>query len=253
MILLIDIGNTHTHAALADEKRVIKQANVPTANWFSGGAAEWTKRFAGRMSPEGAALCSVVPRATPFVRRALRRLWNLSALELTPRTVPCVGVRYPKPETIGPDRLANAVAVRHHFGAPAVVVDFGTAVTFDVVDKNGDYAGGIIAPGLAAMTEYLHEKTALLPKIRIREVSSAVGKSTEQAMLIGAVHGYRGLVRELIVELKRELKTRRLPVVATGGYARLIAAKLPEITAVKPLLTLEGLRLVWMANLRKTS
>jgi len=253
MILLIDIGNTHTHAALADEKRVIKQANVPTANWFSGGAAEWTKRFAGRMSPEGAALCSVVPRATPFVRRALRRLWNLSALELTPRTVRCVGVRYPKPETIGPDRLANAVAVRHHFGAPAVVVDFGTAVTFDVVDKNGDYAGGIIAPGLAAMTEYLHEKTALLPKIRIREVSSAVGKSTEQAMLIGAVHGYRGLVRELIVELKRELKTRRLPVVATGGYARLIAAKLPEITAVKPLLTLEGLRLVWMANLRKTS
>ena len=98
------------------------------------------------------------------------------------------------------------------------------------------------------MTEYLHEKTALLPHIRIREVRSAVGKSTEEAMLIGAVHGYRGLVRELIVELKRELKTRRLPVVATGGYANFIAAKVPEITAVDSSLTLEGLRLEWLTQ-----
>ena len=101
------------------------------------------------------------------------------------------------------------------------------------------------------MTDYLHEKTALLPKIRIREVGSAIGKSTEQAMLIGAVHGYRGLIRELIAELKRELKVRRLPVVATGGYAKLIGARLPEITAVEPLLTLEGLRLVWSAKSKK--
>ena len=144
--------------------------------------------------------------------------------------------------------MANAVAVKHHFGAPAVVVDFGTAVTFDVVDRRGNYAGGIIAPGLAAMTDYLHEKTALLPRIRIRDVKAIVGKNTEQAMLIGAVHGYRGLVRELISELKRELKVRRLPVVATGGYAQLIASKMPEIKAVDPLLTLEGLRLVAQAS-----
>ena len=138
------------------------------------------------------------------------------------------------------------MAVRAKFGAPSLVVDFGTAVTFDVVDAKGNYVGGIIAPGLAAMTEYLHEKTALLPRITIREVKSPVGKSTEHAMLVGAVHGYRGLVRELIGALKRELKTRRLPVVATGGYAKLIAAKLPEILAVEPNLTLEGLRLIWM-------
>jgi len=143
-----------------------------------------------------------------------------------------VGIDYPKPDTIGPDRLANAVAARHHFGAPVVVVDFGTAVTFDVVNRAGNYAGGIIAPGLAAMTDYLHEKTALLPRIKIREIKSAVGKSTEQAMLVGAVHGYRGLVRGLIGQLKRELRARRLPVVATGGYAKLIAAGLPEISAV---------------------
>ena len=128
------------------------------------------------------------------------------------------------------------------------MLDFGTAVTFDVIDLHGNYVGGIIAPGLAAMTGYLHEKTALLPKIEIREVSAVIGKNTEEAMVIGAVHGYRGLIRELVMELKRELKARRLPVVATGGYAELIAAKLPEITSVEPLLTLEGLRLFWESS-----
>ena len=248
LVLLIDIGNTHTHLGLANRQRVLKHSNIPTARWFNGGSEMAVKRFVGSASPAGACLCSVVPRATPRVRRALKRLWNISPVELTPRTFRGVGINYPKPETIGPDRLANAVAVKHHFGAPAVVVDFGTAVTFDVVDGRGDYVGGIIAPGLAAMTDYLHEKTALLPRIRIREVRSAVGKSSEQAMLIGAVHGYRGLVRELISALKRELKVRRLPVVATGGYARLIASKMPEIKAVDPLLTLEGLRLVAQAS-----
>ena len=116
--------------------------------------------------------------------------------------------------------------------------------TFDIVDRRGNYIGGIIAPGLAAMTGYLHEKTALLPKISIRETKAVVGKSTEEAMLIGALHGYRGLVRELVSQLKKELKAPALPVVATGGYAKLMAKGLPEITAVEPLLTLEGLRLV---------
>jgi type III pantothenate kinase len=205
-------------------------------------------RFARRARLEGAAVCSVVPPVTPLVCEAARDLWHLRCLELTPETLRGVGIDYPQPRTIGPDRLANAVAARHRLNAPVVVVDFGTAVTFDVVDRTGNYVGGIIAPGLAAMTDYLHEKTALLPRVRIREVRNPIGKSTEQAMLVGAVHGYRGLIRELIRELKRELRTRRLPVVATGGYARLIAAKVPEITRVDPLLTLEGLRLVWQAH-----
>jgi type III pantothenate kinase len=248
MVLLLDIGNTHTHLGLANDRRVVKQVNIPTSSWFKGGAEKLVTKFAGDALLKGAALCSVVPRVTPPARRLLKRGWGLDCLELTPKTLRGVGIDYPRPGSIGPDRLANAVAVAHHFGAPSVVVDFGTAVTFDVVNRAGNYVGGIIAPGLAAMTEYLHEKTALLPRIKIREVRAVVGKNTEQAMLIGAVRGYRGLIRELILELKRELKTRRLPVVATGGYARLIAARLPEITAVEPLLTLEGLRLVWQRN-----
>ena len=250
MILLFDIGNTNTHLGLAGPRQIRKHLNFPTASWFEGAAEPLLQRFAGQTRIEGAALCSVVPRATPRVREAVKRLWRATVLELGPNTISGVGINYPLPETIGPDRLANAVAVRHHFGAPSVVVDFGTAVTFDVVDKHSDYVGGIIAPGLAAMTDYLHEKTALLPKIQIREIDAAIGKNTEEAMLIGAVHGYRGLVRELLIEVKRTLRTRRLPVVATGGYARLIAAKLPEITAVEPLLTLEGLRLAWWGRER---
>jgi type III pantothenate kinase len=245
MILLFDIGNTNTHVGLANDRRVVRHTDIPTANWFADRAGAPLARFVGHGPVEGAAICSVVPRATPRVRAVVRKLWELAALELTPATLRGVGIDYPKPGTIGPDRLANAAAARHHFGAPVVVLDFGTAVTFDVVNAHGNYVGGIIAPGLAAMTDYLHEKTALLPRIRIREFKRAIGRSTEEAMLVGAVHGYRGLVRELIAELKRELKTHRLPVIATGGYAKLIASKLPEISAVEPNLTLEGLRLVW--------
>jgi type III pantothenate kinase len=248
MLLLFDIGNTHTHLGLASPGKVVRQTDIPTKDWFSEDAAQATIQFTGKAELLGAAVCSVVPKATPRVRAAVKRLWNLPFLELTHETLTGVGIDYPKPETIGPDRLANAVAAHHHFGAPVVVVDFGTAVTFDVVDRRRKYVGGIIAPGLAAMTEYLHEKTALLPRIRIREIKSPIGKSTEQAMLVGAVHGYRGLVRELIWELRRELNARHLPVVATGGYGRLIASKVTEITAVDPLLTLEGLRLVWQAR-----
>jgi type III pantothenate kinase len=247
-LLLLDIGNTNTHLGLANESRVLRHQDIPTTAWFDGSALRRVRRFASRAIIGGAAICSVVPRATPAAARTLSRLWKVRPLRLTSATVRAVGINYPRPETIGPDRLANAVAVRHHFGAPAVVVDFGTAVTFDVVDRRGNYSGGIIAPGIAAMTDYLHERTALLPRIRIREVSAVIGRNTEQAMLIGAVHGYRGLIRELLRELRRELKCPRLPVVATGGYARLMAAKLPEITAVEPLLTLEGLRLVWLAR-----
>jgi type III pantothenate kinase len=247
-VLLLDIGNTHTHLGLADSKKVSRQTNIPTTAWNGAMAGRLLKKFAGRHIPNGAALCSVVPRATPKARRLLKSLWGLDCLELRPDTVTGVGIRYPRPNTIGPDRLANATAARARFGAPAVVVDFGTAVTFDVVDRAGNYVGGIIAPGLAAMTDYLHERTALLPRIRIRELRNVVGKSTEQAMLSGAVHGYRGLIRELIHKLKQELKVRKLPIVATGGYARLMAAELPEITAVDPLLTLEGLRLTWQKH-----
>ena len=248
MILLLDIGNTHTHLGIANRHRVLRQANIKTSSWFDRSAPGQVNKFIGRVKAHGAAFCSVVPSATRPCAKFLNTL-SLPGLELTNKTLIGVGIDYPKPQSIGADRLANALAVKHFFGAPAVVVDFGTAVTFDVVNRAGNYVGGIIAPGLSAMTDYLHEKTALLPRIRIRDPKATIGKNTEQAMLIGAVNGYRGLIRGLVHDLKSELKTRRLPVVATGGYAELIADDLPEITSVEPNLTLEGLRLLYLSRI----
>jgi len=245
MLLLFDIGNTHTHVGLADNQGVVDHVDVPTHDWSEKQGFQALNRFVGRREVQGVAVCSVVPYATPLVKQAVRRRWSSPVLRLTHQNIRGVGIDYPRPETIGPDRLANAIAARFHYGAPVLVVDFGTAVTFDVVDRRGNYVGGVIAPGLSAMTDYLHEKTALLPRIHIREVESVIGKSTEHAMLVGAVHGYRGLVLELIRELKKELRCRRLPVVFTGGYADLMARNLTGVSAVEPQLTLEGLRLLW--------
>lgn len=249
MTLLFDVGNTHTHVGLANDRRVVRAFDLPTAGWNDGSAERLLLAKLGARRPKHAALASVVPAVKPLIRHAVLRHFDLGCFELAAATAHGIGIDYPMPESIGADRLANAIAVRAHFGAPAVVVGFGTAVAFDVVDRRGFYVGGIIAPGLSAMTDYLHEKTALLPRITIREPRGVIGRSTEQAMLVGAVHGYRGLVRELIRELKTELKAHRLPVVATGGYAKLIASKLPEITAVQPNITLEGLRLAHRASL----
>jgi type III pantothenate kinase len=243
MILLIDVGNTNTHLGLANSQRVVKHTEMPTESWRNGTAERKLSAFIKGRPVERAAFCSVVPATTPKVRRTLKTLLGVDPFELNAATIGGIGIDYPKPGTIGPDRLANALAAKHHFGSPAVVVDFGTAVTFDVVDRSGNYVGGIIAPGLAAMTDYLHEKTALLPRIKIRDTPSVIGKSTEEAMLVGAVHGYRGLIRELIKILKIELGVRRLPVIATGGYSNLFDRTMKEITEVEPLLTLEGLRL----------
>lgn len=246
-LLLLDIGNTHCHAGLCSPHRLLASTDVPTTELLADRALPALHTFLRGTHLSGVVICSVVPAATRKVRVLARREFGLTPLVLTHQTLRGLGLDYPRPETIGPDRLANALAARHFFGQPSVVVDFGTAVTFDIVDAQGRYAGGIIAPGLAAMTDYLHEKTALLPRIRIRETRSVIGKSTEEAMLIGAVHGYRGLVRELTLEVRRELGlgTRRLPLVATGGYARLIAQGVRAITHVRPNLTLEGLRLLW--------
>ncbi len=248
MRLLLDIGNTHTHLGLADNRRVIRTAQIPTCSWLGPRASHALRAFAGSSPIDSCSLCSVVPRVTPRIIQWARRLSGQAPFELTWKTIPGLGIRYRRPQTIGADRLANALAARHHYGCPAIVIDFGTAVTFDVVDPDGCYIGGVIAPGLAAMTEYLHDRTALLPRIAIRDVPHAIGRSTREAMQIGAVHGYRGLIRELLRQIRLELGCRRPRIIATGGYAALIARGLPEIQAVDPRLTLEGLRLATPAE-----
>ena len=241
--LLIDISNSFTKLAVASSKRIGRATRIETKKF----SAAFLRRFLKHGQVATVVVCSVVPKKNSVVRNAAKRskiLW------LTPQIKLGVGIDYPNSKTIGADRLANAAAVAALYGCPAIVVDFGTAVTFDVISAQRKYIGGVIAPGLESMTNFLYQRTALLPKLSLREPRSAVGKSTMEAMRAGAVIGYRGLVREIIAKIGAErFPRRKLHVVATGGYAELIAAQLREIDSVHPNLTLEGLRIV--ANLNR--
>ena len=244
MILTIDIGNTHTDVGVGDERRVMRAKKFRSDGWTDEEQKRRFLAFVRRRRLRVVTVASVVPLVTPVIEAMIRECFGMDCVCLTHRNVVGIGIDYPKPQTIGTDRLANAMAATALFPVPVVVVDFGTAVTFDVVDRRGAYVGGIIAPGLGAMTDYLHEKTALLPLVTIRDPKRTIGKSTREAMLVGAVKGYRGLITSLLSELKGELGVRRLNVVATGGCAELVARDLPLVRDVLPLLTLEGLRIL---------
>ena len=236
--LLIDVSNSFTKLALASPTRLGRTHRIATAEL----TAAYLRRLLKQRDARTVVISSVVPDRNTVIRSATRprrALWLSAKIKLG------VGVEYPRPETIGADRLANAAAVAVLYGCPAVVVDFGTAVTFDIVSERKCYIGGVIAPGLEAMTSFLYQRTALLPEITLKEPGSAVAKSTAAAMMAGAVYGYRGLVREILDRIRAErFGHQRLRVVATGGYAHLIARQLPQIQWVHPNLTLEGLRIV---------
>ena len=241
MRLLLDIGNTHTRAALTSNNKLTKTKLFETKEWFNAKSAKTINQLLSNKQIDATLCASVVPSATI----KLKKLSNLKGIKTHLLTHKNCGLRikYPRPKTIGPDRLANAIGALDEFSPPLIVVDFGTALTFDVVDKKGIYVGGVICPGLSVMTGYLHEKTALLPKVKIKDTTQFIGKSTIQAMQIGAVHGYRGLISNIVTGLKKTLHARKINVIATGGCAEIISANLPEISATRPLLTLEGLRL----------
>lgn len=245
--LLIDISNSYTKIAFSTKSRISRPSRIPTNQLTSRKLRKYLKgKRIGRL-----VVCSVVPAKNAEIKRSAgstRILWLDASLELG------VEIDYPKPKSIGADRLANAAAVTKLYGYPAIVVDFGTAVTFDIISSGGAYVGGVIAPGLESMTSFLYQRTALLPKLSLREPKSAVGRSTRDAMISGAIFGYRGLVREIIARIKNEQFPRgkprgKLKIVATGGYAELIGARIPEIRAVHPNLTLEGLRLIANLNI----
>lgn len=238
--LLIDVGNGRTKLGLATKDGILDRREIPTREV----SPENIERAAHGWHFQRPALCSVVPKAVP----AFRTVYGRDLLELRSDTPMGIGIRYPRPETIGPDRLANAVALLHLHGAPGVVIDFGTAVTFDVLSADKNYIGGVIAPGLRLMTDYLHERTALLPRVDLREPETAIGQSTEGAILAGAAIGYRGMIRGILDALHRELGTgEALKVVATGGDAAWIVSGMEGSIPSDPDLTLHGLRLV--ANL----
>jgi type III pantothenate kinase len=240
--LLIDVSNSYTKIAVASKQRVSAPVRIATGELSSSVVAAFLRRRQVRK----VVVSSVVPEKDSAISKAAHNkaevLWLDWKMNLG------VAIDYPKPQSIGADRLANAAAVAELYGYPAVVVDFGTAVTFDVVSERRAYVGGVIAPGLEAMTNFLYQRTALLPKLSLKEPKRAVGRSTIEAMRSGAVFGYRGLVREILGQIRAEqFPRRKVVVVATGGYAPLIAEGLRDIGAIDQRLTLEGLRIA--ANL----
>jgi len=242
--LLIDNSNTRTKCASGENGQVREWIErINTADISAETLAEALKD----QQWDATMRCSVFPKKAAII------IDTLSAKplhQLSYNSKLGIGIDYPKPAQIGADRLVNGMAANQLFtqdGSPAIVIDFGTAVTFDVICDN-NYLGGVIAPGLGAMTDYLANKTALLPKITLTEPESAIGKSTESAMDIGAVYGYRGLVREIITELKKELPANP-SIICTGGDGDLIASGLPElIHHYHRSLTLEGIRIAAQLN-----
>jgi type III pantothenate kinase len=241
--LLIDNSNTRTKFVLSDSDKLLETRVIIPTREVNG---ERLTRELSHLSFDYAVISSVVPRVSEILQ------------EWLPTPCHCVSYKsqlgipidYPHPRQIGADRLVNAAAAAAVYGTPAIVVDFGTAVTFDVVGKESGYVGGVIAPGLAAMSDYLSRNTALLPAIDPCEPKHAIGRSTEEAMHSGAVFGYRGLVKEILARLELEMEGRPV-VIATGGDAELISGGVERIDYVDPLLTLNGLRLI--ANLNPFS
>lgn len=235
--LLVDNSNTRTKFALAAGDAFLRETALPTADLAPASLAaaldDWDFH--------AALIGSVVPAKGRVLEEFLAARAPTRALG--PDSPLGIAIDYPNPASIGADRLANAVGVVARHGAPAVVIDFGTAVTFDVVSSAPAYCGGAIAPGLGAMGDYLGRRTALLPDFDLAEPPAAIGTSTVGAMQAGAVIGYRGLVREILAAIRAELDQAAIAV-ATGGDAALIARGVPEIDAVDPQLTLHGLRIV---------
>jgi type III pantothenate kinase len=241
--LLVDNSNTRTKFALADADGISATRTwVPTREI----SPERLLATLAEYDFDGSLLCSVVPEKARILRTFLAARGPVHSLGYQSDTG--LAIDYPHPEQIGADRLANAMGVAAKHGSPAIVIDFGTAVTFDVVAAGPAYCGGVIAPGLGAMQDYLGNRTALLPKIELEEPRAAIGKSTVEAMQAGAVFGYRGLVREILIRLRAEMSGTPV-IVATGGDASLIAKGLPEIDHVDRDLTLEGIRLAAVRNL----
>lgn len=245
--LLIDVGNGRTKLGLASTDAILDRRDCPTRGLTADAVVEVLRGWEVR----AAVLCSVVPAAVAAFQEALVRL-EVPLTVLKYDTPMGIGIRYPSPASIGPDRLANAVALAHLHGSPGIVIDFGTAVTFDILSADRHYIGGVIAPGLRLMTDYLHERTALLPQVELEEPVTAIGQSTIGAIQAGAAIGYRGMIRGILEALRKELpQDQPVHVVATGGDAAWIMAGLEEPIVVDSDLTLHGLRLV--GNLRALS
>jgi len=250
-VLAVDIGNSETVIGLLEEREVLRSwrlTSVPataddvnlrldallrTASWQSAGA--------------GSVVCSVAPSLTLSWVGALARRMGQPPLEVSAQSARSLPIRYHDRAAVGADRIANAVAARGLYGTPAIVVDLGTATTFDCVSQQGAYLGGVIAPGVATSAEELFRRAARLPRVELRRPARALGRTTEESIQSGVLWGAAGQVDALVRRLALEMKGTP-HVIATGGLARLIAPECETVNRVDEWLTLKGMALLWKEN-----
>jgi len=253
LLLTIDAGNTNTVLG-------VHEGDVLRAHWRLTTRREQTadeygvlvrNLFAGSsVDPKavvGVALASVVPPLTPVLVSLAQQYLGLTPLVVEPGVRTGMPILYEPPGDVGADRIVNGVAAFALYGGPVVVVDFGTATTFDVVTRKGEYQGGVICPGVGISADALFQRAARLPRVDIRNPGRVVGRSTVGSIQSGLYFGYAAMCEGIIQRIRAELG-EKVRVVATGGLAESMAADIPSIEAVDPVLTLTGLRLIWERN-----
>jgi type III pantothenate kinase len=256
LLLALDVGNTHTVLGVFHNKNLLGHWRISTERERT--VDEYGMAIRGLLSLAridhgkvgGFVASCVVPPLIPIVERVARRYFDLEAIMVEPGVKTGMPILYDKPQEVGADRIVNGVAAFAKYGGPAIIVDFGTATTFDAISAQGEYLGGAIAPGIMISAEALFQKAARLPRVEIRRPDAIIGKSTVVSMQSGLYYGYVGLVEGILQRMKKEMG-RSTRVVATGGLSTIFSPETHMIDHVDPDLTLEGLRIIYERNQSK--
>ena len=239
-ILIADIGNTSAHLALCRGKRILKELRLKTDSLQNSGSI--IRRFIGKEKIEKTAFASVVPQAAARFKTIIQKNIGIKCLQIGKDISVPVGNRARYPKQVGIDRLLNALAAHKKIKGAAIVVDFGTAITFDIISAKGEYLGGVIAPGIEITLDALSQRTALLPKIKLKHPASRIGRDTVECIRIGSSVGIGGLCDRIIEEIAKSFKSKPA-VLATGGYAQFMKRYSKYIRVIDSHLTLRGILL----------